>query len=242
MRTQHADDAPVGEPHDRGLLVVDDARRVERHRGVVLPVETAVVGTEQRGARRLVLALLAVPGIRPYTPSSSESFGISHAPSRQPACLRAALHRHRIAPGRAAVRRAQHVGPEPTHGLVAPRPVAVFVAHRTACPRGLLGTDPALEVRRDREVDEQRAVRELQIPQSQLPVSSVYGSTTVRSVHVSPPSRERGNTVWPLSWWYGKRSSLYTATRSPDRRRRTFTWLYACARWRRCRPRGARRR
>jgi hypothetical protein len=71
-----------------------------------------------------------------------------------------------------------------------------------------------------------------QMPQSQLPVVSVQGSTTVGGDQVTPPSLDWAIRVWPESWWIGNRSSLNTATSVPSRSTRVAIWLMQCSPWR----------
>src|SRR5689334_22747253 len=139
--------------------------------------------------------------MRPYTPSNNESFGISHAPSRQPACFS----------GRAftGIGSLHDAPPSLDRSTYVPsQPIVLKLHVQSPCssvigPRvhdGCSGRIPRLKYAAIVKFTSSAPSGSSQMPQSQLAVVSVYGSTTVRSVHVSPLSRDRSNTVWPLSW------------------------------------------
>src|SRR6478672_6387691 len=143
-------------------------------KSTMLAASTAVVGTQQRGTRRLVLAFFAVAA--DASVHAEQEFAAGHEPAAEatPRVLqRARVHRDWVAPRCAAVDGAHGVRAEPAHQLEAPRPVAVRFPPGSVRPRRLLGADPTLEVPGDREVDQQGAVFEL--ADAAVPVSGGIG-------------------------------------------------------------------
>src|SRR5262249_19778645 len=161
--------------------------------------------------------------MRPYTPSSSSPPGMSHEPSRQPACFSGRAFTGIGAP---------HVLPpsDDFNTYVPSQPMSRYDHVQSPCssvngPRdqdGCSGRTPRLKYAAIVKSTSNVPSSSSQMPQSQLPTVSVNGSTTDGADHVAPLSLDRMSTVCPLSWWNGNRSSLNTATRSPERKRRTL--------------------
>src|SRR5262245_25381231 len=138
--------------------------------------------------------------MRPYTPISSSPPGINHEPKRQPACLSGraftgigSLH---VAPP--SFDRNTYVPSQPSRRYVhdqSPQRECIGPFAHDGCSGRIPRLKYAAIVRLTSSVPSSSS----EIPQSQLPVVSVYGSTTLRSVHVSPLSRDRIITVWPVS-------------------------------------------